>query len=121
MLAHRDLALLLHDPPLRERRASTVGLAAAHSLGRRFTMSTIGQGTWMEHMGKTHGAEDHDHDLIQDLSKRLDALWRYDQYIANAEGKPKLQECWSHLKDQERKNIQTLKALIAEEVEQGCF
>ena len=78
-------------------------------------MSTIGQGTWMEHVGKTHGAEDHDHDLIQDLSKRLDALWRYDQYIANAEGKPKLQECWSHLKDQEQKNIHTLKALIAEE------
>ena len=42
----------------------------------------------MEHMGKTQGAENHDHDLIQDLSKRLDALWRYDQYIANAEESP---------------------------------
>ncbi len=75
----------------------------------------------MEHMGKTQGAENHDHDLIQDLSKRLDALWRYDQYIANAEGKPKLQECWRHLKDQERTNVQALKELIAEEIKQGCF
>ena len=33
----------------------------------------------------------------------------------------KLQECWSHLKDQEQKNIHTLKALIAEEIKQGCF
>ncbi len=75
-------------------------------------MATIEQGTWMEHMGKTHGAENHDHDLIKDLSNRLDALWRYDQYIADAERKLKLQECWSHLKDQERKNIQTLLILL---------
>ncbi|MBX6312813.1 MAG: hypothetical protein IRY99_07850 [Isosphaeraceae bacterium] len=34
-------------------------------------------------MGETQGAENHDHDLIQDLSNHLDALWRYDQYIAN--------------------------------------
>jgi hypothetical protein len=102
-------------------RSAAGGSAATFSFGGKFTMATTEQGTWMEHMGKTQGAEDHDHDLIQDLSKRLDALWRYDQYIANAEGKPKLQGCWSHLKDQEQKNIQTLKALIAEEIKQGCF
>jgi hypothetical protein len=77
------------------------------------------QGT--EHMGKTQGAENHDHDLVQDLSKRLDALWRYDQYIVNAEGKPKLQECWRSLKQQEQENVNKLKELITEEVKQGCF
>jgi hypothetical protein len=84
-------------------------------------MSTTEYGTWMEHIGKTQGVEDHDHDLIQDLSKRLDGLWRYDQYIANANGKPKVQECWRHFKDQEQENIRTLKGLIAEEIKQGCF
>jgi len=74
-----------------------------------------------EHMGETSGAENHDHDLIQDLSKRLDALWRYDQYIANADGKPKLQECWRTLKKQEQENVKKLKELIAEEIKQGCF
>lgn len=64
------------------------------------------QGT--EHMGKTQGAENHDHDLVQDLSKRLDALWRYDQYIVNAEGKPKLQECWRSPKQQEQENANKL-------------
>jgi hypothetical protein len=38
----------------------------------------------LKHIGETHGVADHNHDLIHDLSKRLDALWRYDQYIANA-------------------------------------
>jgi hypothetical protein len=38
----------------------------------------------IQHIGKTAGAANHDHDMIHDLSKRLDALWRYDQYIANA-------------------------------------
>ena len=36
----------------------------------------------MKHIGESCGCADHDHDLIHDLSKRLDALWRYDQYIA---------------------------------------
>ena len=39
-----------------------------------------------EHIGETAGAKNHDHDLVHDLSRRLDAVWRYDQYIANAEG-----------------------------------
>ena len=39
----------------------------------------------LKHIGETCGCADHDHDLIHDLSKRLDALWRYDQYVANAD------------------------------------
>jgi hypothetical protein len=74
-----------------------------------------------EQLGKTQGAANHDHDLIEDLSKRLDALWRYDQYIANADGKPKLQECWRTLKHQEQENVRKLKELIGEEIKQGCF
>src|SRR6476646_719736 len=41
----------------------------------------------MKHLGESRGRADHDHDLVHDLGKRLDALWRYDQYIANAEDK----------------------------------
>ena len=74
-----------------------------------------------EQLGKTQGAANHDHDLVQDLSKRLDALWRYDQYIANAEGKAKLQDLWRSLKQQEQDNVRKLKELIAEEIKQGCF
>lgn len=77
--------------------------------------------TATQQMGKTQGIANHDHDLLQDLSKRLDALWRYDQYIANADGKPNLQECWRTLKRQEEENVKKLKGLIADEVKQGCF
>jgi len=35
----------------------------------------------MQQIGKTRGTENHGHDLIHELSKRLDALLRYDQYI----------------------------------------
>jgi hypothetical protein len=37
-------------------------------------------------IGESQGARDHNHDMIHELSKRHDALWRMDQYIANAEG-----------------------------------
>jgi protoheme ferro-lyase len=75
----------------------------------------------LEHIGESSGCADHDHDLIHDLSKRLDALWRYDQYIANAEGKPELQKLWRDLKKQETDNIKRVKQIVAEEIRQKCF
>ena len=62
-----------------------------------------------------------DHDLIQDLNKRLDALWRYDQYIANADGHPELQKMWRDFKQQEQENVKRLKQCVAKEIEQDCF
>ena len=42
----------------------------------------------IQHIGKTAGAANHDHDMIHDLSKRLDALWRYDQYNCQRQERP---------------------------------
>ena len=75
----------------------------------------------MEHLGETCGCPDHDHDLVHELSRRLDALWRYDQRIANAEGHSGLQAFWRDLKRQDQENVRTLKQLIGEEIEKGCF
>jgi len=75
----------------------------------------------MEHIGETSGCADHDHDLIHELSKRLDSLWRCDQYLANAEGRPAIQEFWKEVKQQEQNNINRLKELIADEIKEGCF
>ena len=75
----------------------------------------------LEHIGESAGCADHDHDLIHDLSKRLDALWRYDQYIANADGKPDLQDMWRDMKRSETANIKRVKQMISEEVRQNCF
>lgn len=73
------------------------------------------------HIGITQGAADHDHDMVHELSKRLDALWRYDQYIANAEGIDELQTFWRELKEQDQKNISRLKEIIAEHCAKDCF
>lgn len=73
------------------------------------------------HLGETPGAADHDHDMIQELSKRLDALWRVDQYIANAAGIPDLQEFWRDVKRQEQDNVTRLKRMIAEHCAKDCF
>lgn len=75
----------------------------------------------LQHIGESAGCADHDHDLIHELGKRLDALWRYDQYIANADFRQQLVDFWNGLKQQEQENIRRLKELIAEEVKSGCF
>ena len=74
-----------------------------------------------EHIGETPGCSDHDHDLVHELSKKLDAVWRYDQYIANAEGCPQVQELWRDFKRRGHADVQRLKQLIGEEVKRGCF
>ncbi len=74
-----------------------------------------------EHIGETRGCQDHDHDLVHELSRRLDGIWRYDQYIANADSQADLQEFWREVKAQERANIDELKKLIAEHVQKKCF
>jgi hypothetical protein len=101
------------------------GRLAHFQLNQRFTnqrsiMSMVAERE-MEHIGKTKGAENHDHDMIHELSKRLDALWRYDQYIANAEDDSHLQEFWRELKEQEQENVIRLKQFVAEHIEKDCF
>lgn len=75
----------------------------------------------LEHLGETQGSADHDHDLIHELSRRLDALWRYDQYIANADFRHQLVEFWQDIKAQEQTNIRRLKDLIRQEIQNDCF
>jgi hypothetical protein len=80
-----------------------------------------GLATRVKHVGETCGCADHDHDLIHDLSKRLDAIWRYDQYIANAEGNTELQNFWRKVKKQDLENIKRIKEFIAQEIDKECF
>lgn len=75
----------------------------------------------LAHLGETSGCADHDHDLIHELSRRLDSLWRCDQYLANAEWRSDLTQFWSDMKSQEQENVRRLKELIAQEVLNECF
>ena len=63
----------------------------------------------IQHIGETAGAANHDHDMIHDLSKRLDALWRYDQYIANAKDDEELRGFWENVKREDEENVRRLK------------
>ena len=72
-------------------------------------------------LGKTTGAGNHDDDMIHELSNRLNAVARYDQYIANAASAPELQKFWRRLKAQDEENAEELKDFIAEHVDMNCF
>ena len=74
-----------------------------------------------QHMGDSRGCADHDHDLVHELSRRLDCLWRYDQYVANADGQTDLQKFWRSVKAQEQENIKQLKKLLVQHVQSNCF
>jgi hypothetical protein len=71
--------------------------------------------------GNSAGCADHDYDLIQDLGHRLDALWHYDEHIANAKGHADIQAYWAQVKRQDEENVMQLKQLINKEIKMGCF
>lgn len=76
-----------------------------------------------EQLVETRGSEDRDltYDLNHDLSRRLDCLWRYDRYIANADRRPELQDFWRDAKSQEQRNIDQLKKLTNQYVQSNGF
>jgi hypothetical protein len=82
-------------------------------------MSTTAEKT-TEHLGETRGSQDHVHDLVQTMSRCLSGLWRYDQYINNAEGKPELQKFWQKFKEQEQESVKRMKRLLAAELQKEC-
>jgi hypothetical protein len=81
------------------------------------TFMTLSAEKAYEHIGESRICPNHVHDLIHEMSRRLDALWRYDQYIANAEEHAFVQDFWSTLQQQERENIRQLKELLANEMQ----
>ncbi|HLA83737.1 MAG TPA: hypothetical protein VJL29_03005 [Thermoguttaceae bacterium] len=74
----------------------------------------------MEHFGECRGCDDHVHDLIQTLGRCLNGLWRYDQYIANADGHPELQQFWREFREQELASVSRMKELLANDLRQEC-
>ena len=68
-------------------------------------------------LGQTRDIEAHAHDLIHDLGRRVGCLWEYDRFIANADGRPELQEFWRDVKSQEQRNIDKLKRLIKQHIQ----
>lgn len=67
-----------------------------------------------DHVGETKGVANHTHDLIHDLSNRLDAVWRYDQFIANArkKGANDVAEHWEAAKKEDERVIERAKELL---------
>ena len=74
----------------------------------------------LEHVGETRGSTDTVHDLVQTMSRCLNGLWRYDQYIVNAEGRPEIQDFWRKFKKQEQTSVKKMKELLCTELSQEC-
>jgi hypothetical protein len=72
----------------------------------------------MEEIPRVHP---HDQDLVHELGRRLDAVCRYAQCIASAEGDAEVQQTWRDLERQELATIRNLKQLIASRIEKGEF
>lgn len=73
-----------------------------------------------QHIGETCGCVNQDRDLIHELSRRLDSLWRCDQYLANAQGMADLEDFWRSIKQQESENVQQLTLLLKKQFDQNC-
>jgi hypothetical protein len=83
-------------------------------------MSLAAENEYLQ-VGQTPICPEHDRDLIHELSTRLDALRRYEQYFRNAEGSPEVQSLWTDFKRRDEADIQRLRNVITEEMHRGCI
>jgi hypothetical protein len=95
-------------------------LVRRHLLKKESRVSTTTENGFA-HIPETHGCSNHDHDVVHELSRRLDSLWRYDQYIANADGRADLRAFWREIKAQEKENVEQLKMLLVEQIKSSCY
>jgi hypothetical protein len=65
---------------------------------------------------EAHTIDDHSHNLIHELSRRLNCLSRYEEYIADSGGHPEVQEFWRDSKRQQQASIDQLTRLIRNHV-----
>ncbi len=71
----------------------------------------------LEHIGETCPVQDSIHDLAQVFTNRTNAVWRYDQYIANADGNRRLQDFWRDMKRQDQQACDRMRELLAEQLQ----
>lgn len=62
------------------------------------------------------GAHPPYHDLIHELSYRLQALRRYDEYLVNASDNETLRQFWQTMKSEEQQEIELLEELLTQEM-----
>jgi hypothetical protein len=71
----------------------------------------------LEHIGETCPVADCVHDLVQVFNTRINSVWRYDQYIANAEGKQQLQDFWRQQKRQDQQACDQMRRFLGQELQ----
>lgn len=62
-----------------------------------------------------------DHDLIHQLSEKLDSMWRYDEYIKNAKNCKNCKKLWENLRDRDLEMVEALKEEIKNHIKVGSF
>ncbi len=65
--------------------------------------------------------KNHNHDLIHQLSENADSIWRYDEYIKNAEGCQYCASMWSKLKEMDMEAEKMLIEEIRRHVSENRF
>ncbi len=55
--------------------------------------------------------KNHNHDLVHHLSETIDSIWRYGEYVKNAQGCERCTALWAKLKETD---LEAEKMLLAE-------
>lgn len=62
-----------------------------------------------------------DHDLIHQLSEKLDSLWRYDEYIKNAKDCKECKKLWEECRKKDMELIEAIKEEVKRHIKSGMF
>lgn len=61
--------------------------------------------------------DNHTYNLIKALTKKAQAVWRYDQYLKDSPNCPECQRLWKKLKGEDSVHLSEIKRLLGNHVE----
>jgi hypothetical protein len=69
----------------------------------------------------TAAVSDRVHNLIQTLSEKLDAVWRYDKYMEDCRGDSQCRQMFQRLKEDDVEHVHLLRGEIERLCKEGSF
>jgi len=63
--------------------------------------------------------DNHSYNLIKALSKKAQAVFRYDQYLKDAEACEECKKLWEKLKNEDSTHVEEIKKILAKHIKEG--
>jgi len=65
--------------------------------------------------------DNHIYNLAKALTKKSQAVWRYEKFIKDSDGCPECEELWRELKEEDEEHVEKMKKILTSHAKAGAI